>query len=1042
MVYNHIIVGLGGTGGNVIKAFRQQIVDKYGDINDVDAPQNIDFLYVDSQSTEFDEGKWKYQGKNIKLHGESELVLMAGVLKDKLEDHSSRSEFLGSDSDWGDILADKELAKKAGNQMRRLGRVNLSSNITEIVERVAKKEANLSQNKQAKTFIHVVAGLAGGTGSGSVVDVTAHLLRFFKDRSGDVVLNLYLKLPETQVPQGWGGQFATSNESISFYKVNGYAALKEINGLATGVFEPYDITKKNERIKNTNLIQSAYIVSERNAEGIGFSEVISPIASLLFLKTITSDTEEKNTGSLSLPQTLNNVDTFENITISPSSYWGLSAKFCVPGVYKIGVPKVQIRESFAQLLVLNAFNKLLYKNYDEVGGTGYIGEASKNNDVKREESQIKTSLRSALLDEWYLTYDYLILDNPMIDANNNLLNLGRDDYSFKVAYQKEYSSRYTKISTTKQYGGNFINEKEVLKFTQQSVNDYFNKDYKGVGYERYYVNMLNNLARVSEFLTERIKDKMFGKNGGKASRLFPLESYSDLILCISQDYIPNLEKDLKNKQLTYAKEVERLHEELKNINVAYINSFGIFGSSKKREISVLNFNVSLEKLWLCTVSLKGINFAFQLLPFLQSKLMDVKKEIELNVKTVVDRRSNLELAYGVEKQRLNGVDQLKGMQSITNNEGLAKFQEALMKDKTKFEGVMNRLESLLFENKDKLFENPSSLMNKDLPIMEHAYQEIDDLLSAKNFKDLLNEEDQFYNAHVIDVLYNKYNKNAEDSALKELFSEMLRFSAPLASISSIGGKGNIKTNFKKIIILPELEGINLQNKDVLQFYSDLKKTIKGTIGVEIKEIKDPRFKNEITIAQFLYPVRTDMIDNLEHLKKEYDELSKNPKLNFLMHTEDSQNLVDLIPPKTKESLTDMLLPYLMVLSSISDGFEYYGDANFWKIATPPDSDTDYIKLEANTIEDFLKLDYSALDKANSVAFVSPLVFTSIKLKGEQFLNQGDETIDMFMKETKSFVRKQLEIAKNDTSNPNYKRFYNALQTLERISNIKLQNEHC
>ena len=440
---NHIIVGLGGTGGNVIKIFRQQVVDKYGEIDNVDALKNIEFLFVDSNASEFDDEKWEYQGKNIKLQGNSALVMKAGVLNELLKDYSSRPEFLGNDSDWGDVLTDKELAKKAGNQMRRLGRVNLIPNIKEIINRIALKEQNLSSNVRATTVIHIVAGLAGGTGSGSVVDVTAQLLKRFEKRSSDVKVNLYLKLPEVQVPLGWGGLFTGPLKGVSFYQINGYAALKEINGLASGVFKPYDINEKKTRISTDNLFQAAYIIAERNTESIGFSDVLSPIASLLFLKTITSNTEKDDDSTLSLPQLLTKVDNAENNTINAGTYWGLAGKYRIPGIYKIGVPKVQIRESFAYLLVLNAFNRLLYKNFDEVGGSGYQGQVSPTRtDVQKERNQIISNLRSALLDEWYLTYDYLILDEPMIDRNNTLLTEGRDDYSFKVAFKKEYAPLY------------------------------------------------------------------------------------------------------------------------------------------------------------------------------------------------------------------------------------------------------------------------------------------------------------------------------------------------------------------------------------------------------------------------------------------------------------------------------------------------------------------------------------------------------------------------------------------------------------------------
>ena len=1053
MTNNHIIIGIGGTGGNVIKIFRQQVVDKYGDIVGVEEIKNIEFLYVDSNPSEFDEKKWEYQGKDIKLSGSSTLIMKAGVLNDRLQDYSTRPEFLGNDSDWGDVLSDKELAKKAGNQMRRLGRVYLIPNIKDIVNRVAQKEKNLSSNKRAITLIHIVTGLAGGTGSGSIVDITAHLLKYFEKRSADVKINLYLKIPEIQVPDGWGGQFTGPLRGVSFYQINGYAALKEINGLASGVFEPYNISEKRQRIKTDNRLQAAYIVAERNNETIGFSDVISPIASLLFLKTITSGTEKDDKSTLSLPQILDKVDNAENNTINASTYWGLAGKYRIPGIYKVGVPKVQIRESFAYLLVLNAFNKLLFKNFDEVAGKGYLGVPPRTSEIQREKNHITTNLRSTLLDEWYLTYDYLILDEPMIDKNNKSLTEGRDDYSFKVAYKREYNKQYTLLSTTKLYKGKFIKDNEILKYLQITVNDYFNKDCKGFGYERYYSNMVNCLSPISDFLAFRIKDKLFGTEGGKQSRTYPLESYIELLLCIVQEYLPGLEKDLTNKQLEFTKLAERKQDELKNLNEEYINSFGIiFNNPKKRENAINNFNDALEKFWLYTISLKGISFAIQLInSHLKNKLLDVKKDVENDVKSIADRRNKLNQEYEEERRRLSGSDEIKGFKSITNDEGLEKFQTALMKDKPRFDEVMVRLENLIFENMDSVLEKVETLKNKDLPIMKQAYNEIDNLLSERNFRELLNEDDNFYNAHVVEVLYNKY-KEANNPKLKDLFSEMYSFSSPLSTVSSPEGKGGIETHSEKIVVLPQLQGVRQNNTQILNFYSELKKTIESTLGLSndsIKEIKDDKFKNEITIAQFLWPIRPDQIDNVVDLKKEYDELKKIAQINFLMHTEDTQNLVELIPPKSPDEYKSMILPFLLIIDSIDGGFELYGSENFWKVSqnistkiietqtSAHDEEKVDIFLESNNIEDFLKLDFKKLDNKNSTdiisGFIHPFVFNAIRSKAEKFIKK-ESNVDVILKNIQKFLDEYLIKVKNDSSDKNYKQFKNAYLTVHGIIN--------
>jgi hypothetical protein len=1048
IIQNHIIIGLGGTGGNTIKKFRQQIVDKFGDINGVDALNNIKFLYVDSNTSEFDEEKWEYQGKNLMLTGKETLVLKAGILTEKLNDYSSRPEFLGENSEWGDIIGDKELAKKAGNQMRRLGRVNLIPNIIDIVDIVSKNENALSNARIAETLIHIVAGLAGGTGSGSVVDVTSHLLKYFEKRSNSVKINLYLKLPEVQIPQGWGGQFTGPLKNVSFYKINGYAALKEVNGLASGIFHPYDITKKRERITTKNLLQASYLFTERNNSGIGFTDVITPIASLLFLKTITSDSEKENTDEMSLPQVLNKVDNGENETILPSTYWGLAGKFRVPGIYKIGVPKVQIRESFAHLLVLHAFNKTLYKNFDAQGGKGFLGNKPNVDEAQKEKNTIITNLRSALLDEWYLTYEYLILDEPMVDERNILLTKGKDDYSFKLAYKKEYSSQYTKLAATKQYKGKFIDDKEILKYLQIGINDYFNKDYKGVGYENYYSDMLNNLDQLSDFIALRIKDKMFGKEGGEISRYYPMESYINFLLCIAQEYMDGLERDMKNKQLEYKKLVEKKHVELKTINEEYINNFGIFGSAKKREVAVGNFNAALESFWKYTVELKGITFAIQLIHSnLKSKLLSLKTEIENDITQMVKRRDVLNQEYLIEKNKLGGKESINGFRAITNDEGLEKFQMALMKNRPMFEAVIQKLEKLIFEQKNNVCKSVEDFGNKNLSVMKQAYKEIDFLLSEKNFRDLLHEDDQFYNAHVVEVLYNKFNKDISNPKLKELITEMETYSAPLATLNNPHGKGNMKSKTVKSVIIPDLTGVKANDPNILDFYNSLKKLIVNLTGADNIVIKEEKFKNEITISQFSVPLRTDQIDNIEDLMKDYEENSKVGVINFLLHTEDTQGLVDLVPPKNHEEFNEVLLPYLLILNTDENSFEKYGLENFWKISRlidtkesiPSGTVHDQVKLtvylESNNINDFLKLNFKSLDDRNisehNSGFLTPLVFNVIQGNAIDLIKQEGRS-DLVMKSMTKLLDNCLVEANNDEQDKVYKKFKAAYNEIKAI----------
>lgn len=67
MKENHILIGLGGTGGKVLKAFRKRLYQEYND--DERAKLPIAFLYVDSSTEEMMPGDktWYVLGKNAQL---------------------------------------------------------------------------------------------------------------------------------------------------------------------------------------------------------------------------------------------------------------------------------------------------------------------------------------------------------------------------------------------------------------------------------------------------------------------------------------------------------------------------------------------------------------------------------------------------------------------------------------------------------------------------------------------------------------------------------------------------------------------------------------------------------------------------------------------------------------------------------------------------------------------------------------------------------------------------------------------------------------
>ena len=94
---NHFLVGLGGTGGKVLRSFRKTIYQNYRK----DSPDgiNLGYLYVDSNESmmALDDPTWKILGTNVQLQPSSQLKIAGLNLGDVLKVDNSLNTILVSE---------------------------------------------------------------------------------------------------------------------------------------------------------------------------------------------------------------------------------------------------------------------------------------------------------------------------------------------------------------------------------------------------------------------------------------------------------------------------------------------------------------------------------------------------------------------------------------------------------------------------------------------------------------------------------------------------------------------------------------------------------------------------------------------------------------------------------------------------------------------------------------------------------------------------------------------------------------------------------
>jgi hypothetical protein len=224
-----IFIALGGTGAKALMHLRRMIIERFGTLDNL---EGISFLSIDtdvhSQEPSPEEARKSPLDQAISFARDERInvkVDFKNYVGPNLIHHPQIREW------WDEAaLPSKDFNLEVGaGQIRQLARLAFFTNQDEIQEGVGRAYRKVTSignqgnriDTASKVRVVVVAGLAGGTGSGMLLDLAALL----KDQLGHhetPSLEAFLVLP---------GGFSTVEQGKNYPKVaaNGYAALKELN---------------------------------------------------------------------------------------------------------------------------------------------------------------------------------------------------------------------------------------------------------------------------------------------------------------------------------------------------------------------------------------------------------------------------------------------------------------------------------------------------------------------------------------------------------------------------------------------------------------------------------------------------------------------------------------------------------------------------------------------------------------------------------------------------------------------------------------------
>ena len=595
MSNNHLIVGLGGTGGKVVRALRK-IVKTHTDGNGVSPSEaNFEYVYLDtSEGLLHETDQWTVLGQDCSLARAQIGIYTASGVRPILQDPDS---YPGM-KEWIEprkVFDFIDAGTAGAAQKRKLGRLVFAQNARMISQLLEERLQSLeSSSKTAQATIHIICGLAGGTGSGFVADTVAQLRRL-RPNDADFRILVYALLPDE------GSTWVKSVSGFGTYYANGYAAISELNAMAARRYHPINVLD-GSRMSASKYFNGCYLVNNINENRVRFGvqdDVPHIIAEFLYQKTLNKRWEA-----------LDRIEKGENDTNFIEMDDGQAARaklFMSFGIKRVVVPEHEIKEYLAYGFAEQATRQLMFNNFRQ--GEGFADEPIYKDwgaEVRKPETR-----ENLLISDAHLTLDRGILEDDA-KAGWKLI----DEYWPQVAATLEEQIKADKT----------IKEAEWIRSLRVRLSSVYDETFRRLGGVRKFYEIKSQARlEMARHIARQIERDFFSRwNIGELS-LLQLRQYVDAIL----DDLTQRKKEFEDKAQTSLAAMQRLEEDLQRL-VKDFNDVGTLGRlfTDKRDTRFAEAREKLQLLFSKNTWREGYMFGHRLIPLLLDELTVLRGKID------------------------------------------------------------------------------------------------------------------------------------------------------------------------------------------------------------------------------------------------------------------------------------------------------------------------------------------------------------------------------------------------------------------------------
>ena len=889
---NHFVIGLGGTGGKIIRALRKSLYQEFhgGKANNVD----IGYLYVDSSSEmmSMDDPSWKTLGTSVQLPKASQLLITDANLSSRLDNLASYpglKHWLGSPQDWRDIL-NSIVGATLGGQKRRLGRFLFACKVGNYREQVQTQVKQLQQSGETEVTFHIVVGLAGGTGSGSVIDAVAQLRDLYPDSKRFRIL-IYALLPDAYPHSNWD----TGN-----YHANGFAALTELNAMSVGAYLPYDVTGVKERLTLNDPFNGCFVFGNENENGLTVDvdkDLPGIVADFLYQKIVAVN--NVNWASLGRMENAENGDGSPE-TAPQGRTPERSKRFLAFGIKRLAIPEEEISEYLTYSFARQAALQLRFNHWQ--AASGFIDEPRKL-DFHEFVQQKETQLR------WLLSDDHLSLALGILPEDV----INKKWKSFTGEWEAVIPN--FKLLVRERERATWLDE--LTKLCEKRYQD----DYRTLGVAGFYRTKLKASKDMAREIRSRIEFELVNEWQVGVKSAWDV---SRLLIAL----LESLDERLKacDEQVARARSAE---EQAQSRVLGNAQKWAGMGLLSRHVLgtpdSLLDAHgVFLQEMYVYRTRAEGWSFAKSLLMEIIAEVTDLKGEVDRTANTLQQALKKFEVGINARLTDTDGGDMRQHLIRFYDPGQVKAISRRLVMDEAEQKTQTSRVRAALVEKigPDLSFARFNQRVSEStfLDVLETVCE---DNVRIAHQNLIQNPKERLLGVSIIDKLQDRYGANPQE--LKSYVSELVTRAGNFVALEPLeihraapGIPLGVPTAVSKFtVILPRAP-------EQAEFSKTLKEALRGAKTGDVEIIESDVRPNEITLVSItnLFPLR--YLKPLKFLEEKYRRRidTGGARARLELHTEGDGNAWPRLYVASSAEVKHEALPYVLLAKAL--GLIYEG----------------------------------------------------------------------------------------------------------------------